>query len=103
MGTSGSRTSSATRDGETVLVASHSGDRLATLVALRDHLARSIDGCDSLRDLAALSGRLQAVLGEIAELEPKKAEGDGIDEITRRRAARRSSTAKSPARSKRSS
>lgn len=79
-----------------------SGDRLATLRALRDLLARQIEVCDSLRDLAALSGRLQSVLAEIAELEPKKAEGDGIDEIAKRRAARRTGSAKSPARTKRS-
>lgn len=80
-----------------------SGDRLATLCDLRDLLARQIQSCDSLRDLAALSGRLQAVLAEIAELEPRKAEGDGIDEIAKRRAARRTGAAKGSPRSKRSS
>jgi hypothetical protein len=80
-----------------------SGDRLQTLRDLRDLLARQIESCDSLRDLAALSGRLQAVLDQIAELEPKKAEGDGIDEIATRRAARRSSSAASAGRAKRTS
>lgn len=80
-----------------------SGDRLATLRDLRDLLARQIEACESLRDLAALSGRLQAVLDQIAELEPKKAEGDGIDEIAQRRSARRASPAKSSGRAKRSS
>lgn len=80
-----------------------SGDRLAALRDLRDLLAEQIQACDSLRDLAALSGRFQAVLTEIAALEPKKAEGDGIDEIARRRAARRTGAAKSPSRAKRSS
>ena len=80
-----------------------SGDRLKALCDLRDLLARQIEGCDSLRDLAALSGRFQAVLAEIAELEPKKAVGDGIDEITARRAARRSGAAKGSSRAKRSS
>jgi len=79
-----------------------SGDRLQALRDLRDLLARQIEACESLRDLAALSGRLQAVLAEIAELEPKKAEGDGIDEIARRRAARRAGSAKGAGRSKRS-
>lgn len=80
-----------------------SGDRLATLRDLRDLLAQQIQTCESLRDLASLSGRLQAVLDQIAVLEPKKAEGDGVDEIAARRAARRSSPAKNPARAKRSS
>lgn len=80
-----------------------SGDRLAALRDLRDVLAAQIQGCASLRDLAALSGRLQSVLSEIAKLEPKKAEGDGIDEIARRRNARRSSTAAKAGRAKRTS
>lgn len=80
-----------------------SGDRLQTLRDLRDLLAYQIEACESLRDLAALSGRLQSVLDEIARLEPKKAEGDGIDEIAKRRASRRSGSAKGQARAKRSS
>lgn len=80
-----------------------SGDRLATLRDLRDLLAKQTQSCDSLRDLAALSGRLQAVLAEIAVLEPKKAEGDGIDEIAKRRAARRTSPTKNPGGAKRTS
>jgi hypothetical protein len=79
-----------------------SGDRLATLRDLRDLLAIQIEACDSLRDLASLSGRLQAVMDQIAELEPQKVEGDGVDEITARRAARRASSPKNPSRSKRS-
>lgn len=78
-----------------------SGDRLATLSDLRDLLARNIEACDSLRDLAALSGRMQAVLKEIDELSPKEAAGDGIDEIAKRRAARRSRPAPSESRAKR--
>ena len=65
-----------------VLAAAQSDDRLKALVALRNTLARSIDACDSLRDLAALSGRLQSVLGEIDELSPKEATGDSVDEIS---------------------
>lgn len=78
-----------------------SGDRLQTLRDLRDLLALQIQACESLRDLAALSGRLQAVLAEIAQLEPKKAEGDGIDEIARRRSARRAGTSAGSGRAKR--
>lgn len=76
------------------------GDRLAALRDLRDILAKQIEACDSLRDLASLSGRFQSVLDQIADLEPKKAEGDGIDEIAERRAARRSSAATSSSRAK---
>lgn len=67
-----------------------SGDRLAALRDLRDVLALAITECDSKRDMAALSGRFQSVLEEIAKLEGPKETGDGIDEIAQRRAARRS-------------
>jgi hypothetical protein len=80
-----------------------SGDRLATLRDLRDLLALQIEACESLRDLAALSGRFQSVLEEIAKLEPKQPAGDGIDEIARRRAARRSSAAATKSRTQRTS
>lgn len=77
------------------------GDRLATLCDLRDLLARSVVACDSHRDLAALSGRLQAVLAEIDELTPKEASGDSVDEIARRRSARRASSTKGSGRAER--
>ena len=80
-----------------------SGDRLAALRDLRDFLAGQLVGCESKRDVAALAARYQSVLEQVAALEPKKAEGDGIDEIARRRSARRASTAKSAGRAKRSS
>lgn len=81
---------------------SASGDRLETLKDLRDLLALNIQGCDSLRDLASLSGRLQSVLEEISKLEVPKEAGDGIDEIAKRRAARRAGAAKGADRTQRS-
>lgn len=77
-------------------------DRLASLTTLRDDLTEWLQDCPLDRK-AALVAQYRAVLAEIADLEPKKAEGDGIDEIAKRRAARRSKPAKSPARAKRSS
>ena len=79
------------------------GSRLATLQQLRDYLANAIEDCGSLRDLAALSGRLQSVLAEIDELSPKEASGDTIDEIAKRRAARRSGSAAAAGRTRRTS
>lgn len=70
-----------------------SGDRVRALRDLRDHLAVSIEGCDSLRDLASLSARLQSVLAEIDELSAGQDGGDVVDEIARRRAVRRAGTA----------
>lgn len=86
----------------TVAKAAATNDRLATLVALRDTLARSIDGCDSLRDMAALSRQLTAVLTEIAELAPPEQKGDAVDEIAARRSARRAGAAKGSTRPARS-
>jgi hypothetical protein len=85
-----------------LLESAASGDHLATLRDLRDHLAEALIDCDSKRDVAALAGRLQAVLDQISALEPKEPAGDGIDEIARRRAARRSSTAARQSRAERS-
>lgn len=80
-----------------------SGDRLAALRDLRDLLAEKIDDCESLRDMAALSNQLRSTLAEISALEPRKSEGDSVDEIAARREARRSGPAKSANRAKRSS
>lgn len=58
----------------TLTEAAASGDRRATLVALRDSIARTIDDCESGRDVAALSKRLMEVMAELDGLpEPRKA------------------------------
>lgn len=64
------------------------GDYHASLIALRGFLARELDDCDSKRDAAALSARLQAVLADIEAI-PKKTEVSAADEIAARRASRR--------------
>lgn len=72
-----------------IAVVAATGDRLATLGALRDLLAREIQGCESSRDLAALSRQLTLVLADIEELAPPAAEkGTPLDELRKRRAAR---------------
>lgn len=42
-----------------------SGDRRATLMALRDKIAETIENCDSGRDMAANSKRLMEVMSEL--------------------------------------
>lgn len=79
------------------------GDLIKSLKAARDSIAADLEACESMRDKAALYRQLSLYLNRIAELEPKKAEGDGIDEIAKRRAARRASPAKGSPRAKRSS
>ena len=51
---------------------------------------------------AALVAQYRATLEEIDRLKPKEAVGDSIDEIAKRRAARRAGAASASARSKRS-
>lgn len=43
--------------------------RLDRLISLRDKLEIAIDGCDSKRDLAALSRQYRETLREIEEIE----------------------------------
>lgn len=74
--------------------------RLDDLVKLRTDLLGWMDAAPADRK-AALVGQFRAVLAEIDELTPKEAVGDGIDEIARRRSARRSSAAKDSGRAKR--
>jgi hypothetical protein len=68
--------------------------RAGRLLAVRDRLAEAIAECDSKRDLAALVGRYQSVLAELDSLAPvQEKETRGVDEISRRRAARRGAAA----------
>lgn len=67
--------------------------RAARLITVRDQLAAAITECDSKRDLAALSREYRAVLTELDALQPVQKEVTrGVDEIGRRRAARRAGT-----------
>lgn len=76
--------------------------RLAALRELRHVLATAIDECESMRDLAALTNRFQSVLAEIDDLKPGEQKGDAVDEIAKRRAARRAGATPDSARSTRS-
>lgn len=68
-----------------------SGDRLATLRDLRDLLARTITEADSARDVASLSRQLTDVLSliETAEKAAPEEKGTALDELRKRREARR--------------
>lgn len=60
------------------------GDRLRTLRALRDRLAREIDETRSARDVAALSRQLTEVLAEIDDLAPPVKEVDPLASLVKR-------------------
>jgi hypothetical protein len=70
-------------------------DRAARLVAVRDALEKAIAECESKRDLAPLSREYRAVMAELEALQPStEKRKNGVDEIARRRTARRKSAAK---------
>ena len=54
--------------------AAKSGDKRATLVALRDILAATIQNCDSGRDMASNSKRLMEVIAELEAIEKEQEE-----------------------------
>lgn len=64
-----------------------SGDRRATLEALRQVLARAIDAHPPARDLASLSRQMTAVVAELASL-PVPKEASKVDDLASRRAER---------------
>jgi hypothetical protein len=69
--------------------AAASGDRRATLLALRDELARRLVDAD--RDAAPLARQLTIVLREIEQL-PVPGEKSRVDDLAKRRASRRAAT-----------
>ena len=86
----------------TDLAAVTSGDYLAALEATRDAIVADLGACESMRDKAALYNRLESTLRLINDAKPPEQKGDAVDEIAKRRAARRAGTAKPPSRAKRS-
>ncbi len=80
--------------------AASSGDRLATLEALRDRLARDLDRAYEARDVAPLALRLTDVLAQIDAM-PTSRQECAADEIAERRAARRGANAKDSPRASR--
>lgn len=84
-----------------VYEAATSGDRRATLEALRDTLAEAIATSPGNQHLPNLARQLVAVLAELEAI-PNTLEVSNADEIAQRRASRRGSHAKDQARPKRS-
>lgn len=55
-----------------LITAARSGDKRATLIALRDKLAETIQNCDSGRDMASNTKRLMEVMAELETLPDPK-------------------------------
>lgn len=64
-----------------LIEAAKSGDKRATLIALRDKLAETIANCDSGRDMASNSKRLMEVMAEIEALPPEDAKVSKHDRL----------------------
>lgn len=64
---------------------SRKGNRLEQLKKLRDTLAKAIDTCESMRDLATLSRQYRETIREIEEIEGADNDGDEIGEILAKR------------------
>lgn len=60
---------------------SKKGNRLEQLKKLRDMLAKAIDKCESMRDLATLSRQYRETIREIEEIEGVENDGDEIGAI----------------------
>lgn len=70
--------------------AARSGDRIRTLTALRDLLAERLDAAGA-RDTSAIARQLADVLRELEELKIPE-ELDSVDEVSRKRDARRAAS-----------
>lgn len=66
---------------------SRKGNRLEQLKKLRDTLAKAIDECESMRDLAALSRQYRETIREIEDLEGGAQDGDEIGDLLAERRA----------------
>ena len=86
----------------TDLSAVSSGNYIAALEATRDAIVADLQASESMRDKAALYNRLESTLKLIKDASPTEQEVDAVDEIAKRRDARRSGAAKGSSRAKRS-
>jgi hypothetical protein len=70
----------------TVSEAFSSGDRVASLTALRDYLAGLVDTFDGApKDIAPITKQLADVVRELDELAPVQRKGTALDELAARR------------------
>ena len=61
-----------------LIQAAKSGDKRATLIALRDKLAETIQNCESGRDMASNSKRLMAEIEALPSEKPKTSRHDKL-------------------------
>jgi hypothetical protein len=76
--------------------------RVDRLTALREHFEGRLHGAAD-RDATAIGRLIKDIEAELAALQPEQTEVDAVDEIAARRAARGTSPAARPSRSRKSS
>ena len=69
--------------------AAKSGDKRATLIALRDKLAQTIQECDSGRDMASNSKRLMEVMAELETMPDPEAKKESKHDRLKREIEKR--------------
>ena len=69
--------------------AAKSGDKRATLIALRDKLAQTIQECDSGRDMASNSKRLMEVMAELEAMPDPDAKKESKHDRLKRKIEKR--------------
>lgn len=69
--------------------AAKSGDKRATLIALRDKLAQTIQDCDSGRDMASNSKRLMEVMAELEAMPDPDAKKESKHDRLKRKIEKR--------------
>lgn len=69
--------------------AAKSGDKRATLIALRDKLAQTIQECDSGRDMASNSKRLMEVMAELETMPDPDAKKESKHDRLKRKIEKR--------------
>lgn len=66
---------------------SEEDDQLLQLIELRNTIARAIDNCESMRDLASLARQYRETLAEIERLKGMEQKDDEIDKLLSEREA----------------
>lgn len=72
-----------------LIEAAQSGDKRATLIALRDILAKTIQECDSGRDMASNTKRLMEVMAELEALPDPNAKKESKHDRLKKRIEKR--------------
>lgn len=69
---------------DNILDAAKSGDRLRTLIALRDLLAERLQEADSDRDISSMSRRLMQCISEIEAIRSTRSKTNNVEGLRNR-------------------